>query len=223
VAPVPLGVTPSPCWPEPFLSAYFADVTALVVPGANVVAGLDDSAILGGPFESEGASLVVVYESQQLGACEIIVMDGNDATAVGGVCGSSVTNFLPVTCPPGTPANLYFIGADGQGPAFGFVDNQIWNGVPLGDGDDFDGSDPAAPTAPPPGPDFAWDTDAMPGGWPVIAAPPFAASVDAPVDPAGAPCDCVNWIATVLEVGVRDCVPVGVEGSTWEGMKKLYR
>jgi len=33
----------------------------------------------------------------------------------------------------------------------------------------------------------------------------------------------VNWVATVLEVGVRDCIPVGVEGRTWEGMKKLYR
>jgi hypothetical protein len=102
------------------------------------------------------------------------------------------------------------------------VDNQIWNGIPLGDGDDFDGSDPPALTAPPPGPDFAWDTDLMGTGWPVITAPPFAATVDAPSLP-GAPCDCVNWIATVLEVGVRQCQSVGVERQTWDRVKQLYR
>jgi hypothetical protein len=80
----------------------------------------------------------VIYEDGVTGACEIIVLDGNDLLIASG---QQIDNVLPVTCPvpPGTPANLTFIGADGQtGPTYPWTDNQLWNLATLGDGDDFD-------------------------------------------------------------------------------------
>lgn len=218
VVPVPLPVTASPCWAEFYAFPYFADVTALVVPGANVVAGLDDSGAQNVSPESEGASLVVIYKSDTSTSCEIIVTDGNDLTTT---FGEVYDNPLPVTCPPGLPGNLYFIGGDGQGPAFGFADDQRWNGAALGDGDDFDGSDPATAGVLP---DFAWDTDLY--GVPVV--PPFVASLTTPpvVVPPFVTDDCINWIATVLEVGPHNdpnCRPVPTSRTTWGRMKGSYR
>lgn len=218
VVPVALPVTASPCWAELYAFPYFADVTALAVPGANVVAGLDDSGVQNVGPESEGASLVVIYKSTTSTSCEIIVTDGNDLTTF---FGDVIDNPLPVTCPPGLPGNLWFIGGDGQGPAFGFADDQRWNGAALGDGDDFDGSDPATAGVLP---DFAWDTDL----WGVPVVPPFVASLTLPAvpPPPNVTDDCINWIATVLEVGPKDdpnCRPVPTSRTTWGRMKGSYR
>lgn len=192
-------VTGSPCWGETSAFAYFADVTTLVTPGANTVGGLDDSGILGTGFNSEGASLVVVYQDPNTGACEIIVTDGNDL-----LTGGSVDNPILVTCGAGLPATVTFIGADGQVAG----DDQIWNGGPLGDGDDFDSSDPLAPGATPSG----WDTDS----WGVITGGVNVATVDGPGD-------CISWVATVLEVGVSECTSTSTQESSWGGVKALFR
>lgn len=203
VAPVDLGISSSPCWNQPFAYPYFADVTALVVPGANVVAGMDDSALPGIGYETEGASLVVVYRDPNSSACEIIVTDGNilmpPAAAVP----------LPVSCGPGIFSSLWFIGGDGQDLA---PDQQKWNGLVVGDGDDFDNSDPKAPGA---SLNAGWDTDR----WGVLTGGANLASVDNLQD-------CINWVATVIEVGVHPtnlCNPTPTRRSSWGGIKIRYR
>jgi hypothetical protein len=206
VVPIALPVTTAPCWwPPDFAHAYFADVTGMVVAGANSVFGLDDSGISGMAPESEGASLVVIYEDEATAACEIIVTDGNDVTVNSG---DQWDNALPITCGDGLGASLWFIGGDGQ---VAFPDNEFWNLVPLGVGNDWDASDPFAPGA------FAggWDTD----GWAVVTGPPNTASIDAPIDA----WDCVNWVATAIEVGVDECVVSPVEPRTWGTIKGLWR
>jgi hypothetical protein len=206
VAPELLLATESPCWPEEVAQPYFADVTNFVLAGANVVDGLDDTGMPGVGPETEGASLVVVYESDNSSACEIIVTDGNDLI-------KNVTqwdNPLPITCGEGQSANLYFIGGDGQD----VVDDQMWNFAALGDGNDFDNSDPAAPGAL----TFGWDTDEQPSGWPVVTAQPNVASARS------SGIDCINWIATAVEVGVsQNCQPTPVRKGTWGELKTRYK
>lgn len=217
VTPVALPVGPSPCWKEISTYAYFADVTGLATPGTNIVAGLDDSGELGVAPESEGASLVVVYASEDNEAREIIVMDGNDVVTT---CGAQFDNAIPVTSPAGLSANLYLIGADGQtGPEYPFADdNQLWNGAALGDGDDFDASDPASPGA---ASGVGWDSDAQPSGWAVVTGGGNTASVNTLCTIGG---DCVAWIATVLEVRVRPCGSSNAtDPTTWGRVKSLFR
>lgn len=206
VTPVGLGVTASPCWPESYAFAYFADVTGMVDAGPNLVSGFDDSGIAGAAWESEGASLVAVFRDPTSTACEIIVMDGNILFT-----GTSVAVPVPVSCGPGVPASLWFIGGDGQAAP----DAQSWNGVPLGDGDDFDNSDPQTPGAFTVG----WDTDR----WGVLTGGANVASVD--FVPATSE-DCINWLATVIEVGVRaanQCQPTDTRKSSWGSVKIRYR
>lgn len=211
VAPAPLPVTASPCWAHPSAFAYFADVTPFVVAGANVVAGLDDSGAFNVSPESEGASLVVIYNDPYTTACEVIVLDGNDLLSM---AGQVIDNALPSFCPPGLPARLHFIGGDGQTmPTYPFTDNQLWNGLPLGDGDDFDASDPPAPGATP---DLAWDTDT----YLVPAAPPYVASIDSGAGPSS---DCINWIVTVLEVGEFPCQATPTQSKSWGQIKSLFK
>ena len=217
VTPVALPVGPSLCWNDSETYSYFADVTGIATPGTNIVAGLDDSGELGIPPESEGASLVVVYASEDNEAREIIIMDGNDVVTT---CGQQFDNAIPVTSPSGLSANLYFIGADGQtGPEYPFADdNQLWNGAALGDGDDFDASDPASPGA---SPGVGWDSDAQPSGWPVVTGGGNTASVNTLCALAG---DCVAWVATVIEVNVRQCgSSTAVDPTTWGRVKGLFR
>jgi hypothetical protein len=206
VGPVPLPVTASPCWPEPYAFPYYADVTPFVVNGVNVAAGFDDSGIPGTGPETEGASLVVIYGSSDgTEATEIIVTDGNDLGSVGGLV---IDNLLPVVSPPGLPATLTFIGGDGQ---VSYPDDQMWNGAPLGNGDDWNGSDPSPVLT-----NEGWDTDS----WPVLSVPPYDAGTSFPV----ADMDCVNWIATVLEVGVTHaCAATPAKPPTWGQIKLRYR
>ena len=35
--------------------------------------------------------------------------------------------------------------------------------------------------------------------------------------------DCLNWIVTAAEVGVRACRPVSVEPGSWGRIKAFYR
>jgi hypothetical protein len=212
VSPVSLGVTASPCWPEANAYPFFAEVTGLVVAGANAVAGLDDSGILAHAPESEGASLVVVYQSNEGSACEVIVTDGNDLLHI---TGQSFVNALPVSCGDGVAATLTFIGADGQTGIHGFApDDQLWNDVPLsGTNDDWNASDPDAPGCEP---ELGWDTDS----WAVTTGG-NTAGIDIPL--LGGPGDCVNWLATVLEVGVGECLPTPTRNSTWGQIKSIYR
>lgn len=208
-----LTVTLSPCWPEHQAYPYFADVTSLVVAGANVVAGLEDGGALAQSPESEGASLVVVYQDANSAACEIIVTDGNDLM---NFVGQRFDNPLPVTCGEGMAARLTFLGADGQTGIHGFApDDQFWNDVALDPNEDpWNASDPDAPGTEP---DLGWDTDT----WDVTTGGVNTASIEMPA--LGGPGDCINWLATVLEVGVGNCAPVPTQGTTWGKIKTLYR
>jgi len=199
VTPVALPVTASPCWSSASAHAYFADVTGIAVAGANTVAGLHDSGIADVAPESEGASLVVIYEDDSSTACEIIVMDGNDLM---NATGQLTTNAVPVSCGPGLAATLWFVGGDGQA----FLDDQQWNGVSLGDGDDFDDSDPNVAGA-----GDGWDTDARS----VVTGPPSVAGLQLGTD-------CLNWVATAIEVGLNECKPVSVEEESWGRIKSRY-
>lgn len=211
VSPVSLGITGSPCWPERNAYAYFADVTGLVTAGANLVAGLDDSGVLASRPESEGASLVVVYRDTGSAACEIIVTDGNDLlNAVGEI----IDNRLPVSCGEGVAATLTILGGDGQTGIHGYApDDQYWNGSYLtANHDAWNASDPDAPGAEP---DLGWDTD----GYSVVTGGDNMASIEMPA--LGGPGDCVNWIATVIEVGVSTCL-AGPEGCCFPDGGCLY-
>lgn len=195
--------TGSPCWLQDYAYAYFADVTSIVREGENIVSGLDDS----GPppnegFESEGASLVVVYQVQSVGAEEIVITDGNDLRRLPT---TRIDNALPITSEDGKPARLYFIGGDGQNDA---DDRQLWNNIQLGDDDAFDNSDPKAPGA------FyvGWDSD----GWNVVTGQQNTASVD----DAGGNGDCVNWVATAIEIGQCD-EPSSLEPTSWGRVKAM--
>ncbi len=196
VSPVSFPVTASPCWPERSAYPFFADVTGLVGAGANTVAGLDDSGTLASTPESEGASLVVIYTDPNSAACEIIVTDGNDLL---NFVGQIIDNALPVACGDDLPVALTFLGADGQTGIHGYApDDQLWNGAYLAPGhDDWNASDPDAPGTEP---DLGWDTDV----WSLSTGGGNVASIS--MTPMGGPGDCVNWIATVLEVGVGTCI-----------------
>jgi hypothetical protein len=201
----PLPVTASPCWAECYAFAYFADVTAMVKPGANVVGGLDDSGILNTGPESEGASLVVIYQSATDAACQIVVMDGNDLQST---LGQQIDNPVPIACPP-APGTVTFIGGDGQP----FADDQLWNFVALPPGgNEWDNSDPHTVGA-----IDGWDTDT----YAVPVVPPFTASSTLPAGGG----DCVNWLATVVETGVQPmaCAPTPTNRPTWGRLKSLYR
>jgi hypothetical protein len=206
LSPIPLPAGPSPCWF--FIQhayPFFCEVTSLVHGGDNLITGLDDDGI--SPeygYQAEGASLVVIYKSGDEGACEIIVLDGNDLLADTPIWDVPV----PVSCGDGQAAILYFIGGDGQPGS----DDQMWCGRILGDGDDFDNSDPHMPGAAPAG----WDSDR----WEVTTLEPNTASISGRRFPVY---DCVSWIATVLEVGPGPCSATPALRSSWGQLKSRYR
>jgi len=202
------GVTVDPCWYSPTGSAHAfqADVLPLLVAGPNALAGFPDSGLLATPPESEGATLVVVYEDSPFDK-EIIVTCGNDSHPIQPpTFPFGYANALPVASLPGTPATLYFIGADGQTPAPVFADQVYWNGVALPViGDSWMGLDP-------PGTGY-WDTLT----YSVFTGPPNTAVSETP----GGSGDCINWVATVLCAGKQTCL-IPVEPSTWGQIKSRY-
>ena len=210
---VGLPIRTTPCYPEIQHSyAFFADVTAFVLAGANTVRYLDDA----GPppdfgYQSEGASLVVVYRARDSRACAIIILDGNDVTDYDHRAWE--TAFDPGWLICGAPVNgiLYIIGGDGQRGADG--DDELWNDMPLGDHDDFDSSDPLSPGAYPGG----WDSDR----WEVTVEQTNTAAVRNPPPPGLG--DCIDWIATVLEVKVEDNNPTRTRSTSWGRLRSIYR
>lgn len=205
VVPEALPVTDSPCWRQQKAYAYFADVTDLVQGGPNYVSGLDDSGQNNVAPESEGASLIVVYRDRFSSACEIVITDGNDLLKFGG---AGRDNALPLACGSGLPARMWVVAGDGQDAP----DHQYWNDATLGGGDNLDASDPKATSVVRSG----WDTD----GFDVITSSSNVASVRLPVL---GNADCVNWVATAIEVGVSECRTVSVEPQTWGRIKGSYR
>jgi hypothetical protein len=205
VTPEALPVTDSPCWAEKKAYAYFADVTSLVQGGPNYLSGIDDSGQTNVAPESEGASLLVVYNDRSSSACEIVITDGNDLLKFGG---AGRDNALPVACGSSIPSRLWVVAADGQDAP----DHQLWNGMPLGSDDNLDASDPKSTAQAKKG----WDTD----HFDVMTGGTNTASVRLPVLGSS---DCVNWIATAIEVGVYECRTVSIEPQTWGQIKGSYR
>jgi hypothetical protein len=210
VVPIFIGGTASPCWPDiSYAMAFYADVTGLVRAGENVISGLADS---GAPpefgIESEGCSLVLIYGDGLSGACEIAVMDGNNLIDSNQL-GVEEELLISHMCTGEGESAVIFIGGDGQE---GGRDEQRLNGIPLGDGDDFDCSDPLTPGAYRGG----WDTDRHV----VLMEGENVASV---VRPAGFG-DCVSWLVTIVEAGVHTCgEPTAVRSGPWGRLKKSYR
>jgi len=200
LAAIPIGpVTASPCWPQAFAFAYRAPV--IVVPGTNTLAGFPDSGVPGAGFNTEGATLVVLYSTSGVDK-EIILTVGNDLVAgAGGSAELSLSPSQTGTCDAGTGAELVFIGADGQ-PA---PDEVLWNGVSLAGTDAFLGIDQG------PGIGY-WDT--MEFGVAIGGANVAALTSTS---------DCINWVATLLKVKCGGCNTVGTESGTWGGVKTIFR
>jgi len=197
LARIPSGpVTVSPCWPIANAYAYRADVLPLLQAGANTLSLFPDSGSPSIAPSTEGASLVVVFNTQTIDK-EIFVFNGNDP--VGAALLSSTLNFPPIG-PVGIGADLTFIVADGQLAG----DEAYWNGIALDNGDAFLGLDPG------PGIGF-WDTSMYGVG--------IDAANSTTVESQG---DCLNWIATVLCTKRGGCV-VPTEPSTWGKIKNMYR
>jgi hypothetical protein len=193
---IPIGpVTGSPCWPQANAYAFRADVTGLVVPGVNTLAGFPDSGIISSGSNTEGATLVVAHSTNGVDK-ELILTVGNDLMITSGAS----LPLAPVGV-PGTGAELVFIGADGQLAG----DTVFWNGVSLAGPDAWLGIDQG------PGVGY-WDT--MEFGV-TIGGPNLAESFCAP--------DCINWVATLLKVKSGGCQTVGVEEKPWGDVKKLFR
>lgn len=193
---IPIGpVTGSPCWPQASAFAYRADVTGLVVPGVNTLTGFPDTGVISAGSNTEGATLVVAHSTNGVDK-ELILTVGNDL-----LISSTATLPLAPVGPPGTGAELVFIGGDGQLAG----DVVRWNGVSLAGPDAWLGIDQG------PGVGY-WDT--MEFGV-TIGGANTAESTGSP--------DCINWVATLLKVKSGGCQTVGVEESTWGGVKKLFR
>ena len=198
VARIPIGpVTASPCWPQLSAFAYRADVTGLVVPGVNTLAGFPDTGISTSGSNTEGATLVVTHSTNGVDK-ELILTVGNDLVDTGGETASLA--LAPVGA-AGTGAELVFIGADGQ-PA---ADRVFWNGVSIGGPDAWMGIDQG------PGIGY-WDT--LEFGVTIGGANLAEIICDN---------DCINWVATLLKVKSGGCQTVGTEAKPWTDVKKLYR
>jgi len=196
VARIPIGpVTFSPCWPQLNAYAFRADVTGLVVPGVNTLAGFPDTGLIGTGSNTEGATLVVTHSTNGVDK-ELILTVGNDL-----MINSTASLPLAPVGTPGTGAELVFIGADGQLAA----DQVFWNGASLGGPDAWLGIDQG------PGVGY-WDT--MEFGV-TIGGANLAESHCEP--------DCINWVATLLKVKSGGCQTVGTESKPWTDVKKLYR
>lgn len=203
LARIPIGpVTASPCWAEAHAFAYRANVTGIVVAGANTLTGFPDSGANNVSPESEGASLVVVHTTNGVDK-ELIITAGNDLLENNtGVNNAQLA--LPVATAAGTGAELHFIGGDGQLAP----DEVYWNGTALDGGDAWQGLDPGN------GIGF-WDT--MEFG--VTVGPPNVAASAIPLDF----WDCVNWVGTVLKVKSGGCLSVPVEPKKWGDVKGIYK
>ena len=198
VARIPIGpVTGSPCWPQLSAFAYRADVTGLVVPGVNTLAGFPDTGIISAGSNTEGATLVVAHSTNGVDK-ELILTVGNDLVDSPGETASLA--LAPVGT-PGTGAELVFIGADGQ-PA---ADRVFWNGVSIGGPDAWMGIDQG------PGVGY-WDT--MEFGVTIGGANLAETTCDN---------DCINWVATLLKVKSGGCQTVGTEDRTWGGVKSIFK
>lgn len=193
---IPIGpVTASPCWPQTSAFAYRADVTGLVVPGVNTLAGFPDSGVPTVGPNTEGATLVVLHSTNGVDK-EIVLTVGNDLLIL-----STASLPFAVGSPVGTGAELVFIGADGQ-PA---PDEVYWNGASLAGPDAWLGIDQG------PGIGY-WDT--MEFGV-TVAAANLAESTSFG--------DCINWVSTLLKVKSGGCQTVGVQDETWSGVKRIFR
>lgn len=204
---VPNGpVTGDPCWPTTFAYSYRANVLPFLIGGVNTLAGFPDNGVLGGAPNTEGATLVIVYNTQTADK-DIVVLGGNDL--IDGFLGLTRVNLpIPTGSGPGIGAELTFVVGDGQAV---FNDEALWNGTSLAGLNAFLGLDPGPGTTA--GGGGYWDTVTF--GVATGGANTASVSID------NAPAyDCLNWVATVFCVKKGGCV-VPVEPSTWGKIKTL--
>lgn len=130
VAGTALGTTVSPCWPEPTITVYRADVLSFVNPAGNGAYSVSfpDSGDLFTAPSTEGASLVIVYAKDGLPTSTILLYDGAVTIPFDGssVDGSSlavtISGFPAASSSP--KAKLTHIAGDGQP----FEDQLFFNG-----------------------------------------------------------------------------------------------
>jgi hypothetical protein len=204
-------VTGDPCWLTAFAFSWRADVLPLLVAGVNTLDCFPDNGVLGGAPNTEGATLVIVYNTTTIDK-EIFVYGGNDLLD-GNVAGgaTTVTLAFPPIAPVGVGADLTFIVGDGQHV---YNDEAYWNGAALDFGNAFQGLDPGPGTTA--GGGGYWDT--LKFGVGIAAA--NSAAIDISAYPGSF--DCLNWVATVLCTKRGGCV-VPIENSTWGNIKSLFR
>jgi hypothetical protein len=197
-------VTLDPCWGTEFAYSWRADVLPYLQTGVNTLAGFPDDGVLGGAPNTEGATLVVVYNTLTVDK-EIFVFGGNDL--INGQIGQyDAVLTLPPIGPLGVGAELTYIVGDGQGI---FDDEAYWNGIPLDAGDAFEGLDQGPGTTA--GGGGYWDT--LKFGVGIAAA--NTVSIDTSPFPAF---DCLNWVGTVLATKRGGC-QVPTAPSTWGQIK----
>ncbi len=193
-------VTGDPCWPTNFAYAWRADVLPMLQSGVNLLTDFPDNGVQGGAPNTEGATLVVVFNTRTIDK-EILIFCGNDLIDAG-VGNTNATLTFPPIGPVGIGADLTFVVGDGQVAA----DEAYWNGIALDNDDAFQGLDPG------PGSGY-WDTLKFGVG----IGPVNTAAIDTGNYPVS---DCLNWVATVLCTKRGGCV-VPTEPSTWSRIKTL--
>lgn len=121
IAGTPLGTTVSPCWPEPTITVYRADVTSLLAAGGNgsYAVTFPDSGDMSTAPSTEGASLIVVYKADGAKGRTILQYDGAvtipfDGRSVDGSSFSMVISGFP-PAPSKPEARITYVIGDGQG------------------------------------------------------------------------------------------------------------
>ena len=205
--------SPSPCWAPPYIYTFIADVTPLVVNGANVLTGFPSGVTNGldpwgepqvDPMD-EGASLVVVYQNGGPAIEEVAVYTGALTLAPG-----TLTATLDYPAAASTVAETTYIVEDGQlsGNA------AIWNGVTI-DGNAFPGGDPKQSAA-------GWSAGNLSDTRTYDVTVPLGSTASVAQIYGGD--DCLTWAGQVLATAVQPGpapYPVGFveqglpDGTTW--------
>jgi hypothetical protein len=201
ISGTPLGTTASPCWPEPTITVYRADVLKFLQLDANgnfvangaYVVSLPDSGNPSTAPSTEGASLVVVYRKPGLPYRAVVLYDGAfTMPALGSTFSVMLQGFYQAST-QNPQAKLTHIVGDGQAPSPG-SNNVTVNGTVI--------NNPFTSSA-----GQYWDNPTY-----TVTLPGNASQVSTSSAMTG---DCLTWGAVVFSTTVQDTDGDGLL-DTWE-------
>jgi hypothetical protein len=190
--------SPSPCWSPMYIYTFVDPVTNLVGSGVNTLTNVP-SGITNGfdPWNQsqtvpmdEGASLIVVYDTNSTLLHQVSLYTGDLPVPSGG----AATSQLNYSTTNSTLATTTYLVADGQLPG----NTASWNGTVI-DANAFPGDDPKSSP-------YSWsygnlsDTRTLP-----VTVTLGGNNTTAGVASNGA--DCLTWVGQVLSVGVAASAP----------------